>query len=132
MIDKTQVLYEALTASSPLATAISTNCWSPIAPSNWNGNTKAIIFNQSGGGSHATGAKTRGIFDFKCYGDANSYTSARATFRLLFDRLNQLQETLASGTIVTAKLITDSQLPPEPDTQYKAHLATFEILFDEQ
>ena len=132
MIDKHQVLYEALTAASTLATEIGSNCWSPIAPPNWDGNTSAIIFNQSGGGSHATGAKTTGIFDFKCYGDQDTYTKAREVYGLLFDRLQQLSETTASGTIVMAQLVTDSQLPPEPDTQYKAHLATFEITFDEQ
>lgn len=132
MIDKTQVLYEALTAASALATEIGTNCWSPIAPPNWDGNTSAVIYNQASGTSHMTGAKTTAIFDFKCYGDDYTYTKAREVFGLLFDRLQMLSETVASGTIVHARLVTDFQLPPESETQYKAHMGSFEITFDEQ
>lgn len=130
MIDRTQIIYEFLTAASDLATEIGTNCYSPIAPSNWDASTKAIVFHQDVSTSHITGATNTAQFVFKCYGGSNTYTSSRTLFRLLYDRLQMASETVASGTIISARLLNDSQLPPEIETKYKAHLAQFLVTFD--
>ena len=129
MIDRTQIMYEFLTTASALATEISTRAWSPIAPDSWDATSKAIIYHQDSGSSHATGATNSAQFVFKCYGGANTYSSARTLFGLLYDRLQMASETVASGTIISARLVSDDQLPPEPDTKYKAHVARFLIQF---
>ena len=130
LIDRTQIVYEFLTASSALATEIGTQCYSPIAPSSWNASTKALVFHQDTSSSHITGATNSATFVFKAYGGSNTYTSARTLFRLLYDRLQMASETVASGSIISARLLNDSQLPPEIDTEYKAHLAQFLITFN--
>ncbi len=130
LIDRTQIVYEFLTASSPLATEIGTNLWSPIAHRSWDGGTKAIVFHQDVSDSHITGAVNTAQFVFKCYGGSDTWTSARTLFRLLYDRLQMASETVTSGTIISARLLTDSQLPPEIETKYKAHMAQFLVTFD--
>ena len=130
MIDRTQIVYELLTAASPLATAIGDRAWNPVAHRSWNGTQKAIVFHQDGSDSHITGATNSAQFVFKCYGGDNTYTSSRVLFGLLYDRLQMASETVASGTIFTARLQSDNMLPPEPDTKYKAHMARFLINFE--
>ena len=129
MIDRTQIVYEFLTAASALATEIGTRCYSPVAPRSWDNTAKTIIFHQDVGDAHATGATNGAQFVFKCYSGTNSYTDARALFGLLYDRLQMASATTAGGTIISAKLVSDDQLEPEPDTKYKAHFARFNITF---
>lgn len=129
MIDRDEIIYEALTGSGALANSIDTNCWSPVAPPSWDGNTAAVIFSQSSGGSHGSGATNTASIDFKCYGGDKTYKSARTVFRLLYDRFYSGGISVPSGSIISASLTTDTQLPPE-DEKYKAHLATFEIMFE--
>jgi len=129
MIDRTDIMYEFLTASSPLATEIGSNVWSPIAKKRWDGTQKAIVFHQDTSDSHITGATNSATFVFKCYGGDNTYKSARTIFRLLYDRLQMASDTVASGTIISAQLLSDFVLPPEPETNYKAHTARFSVSF---
>jgi hypothetical protein len=132
MIDRSEILREVLTAASPLATAIGNRVWSPIAPDTWDGSQKAIIFHQSTSGSHITGATNTASFVFKCYGGDKYYGSSRELFRLLYDRLQMNRETVASGSIITARLETDTQLPPDPSVtnDSASWLATFSITFE--
>ena len=130
MIDRVQIVYEFLTASSALADEISTRAWCPYAPDSWDGTQKAIVFHQDVSDSHITGATNTAQFVFKCYGGANTWSSARTLFGLLYDRLQMASETVASGKIMTARLVSDDMLPPEPDTKYKAHGARFLITFE--
>jgi len=130
MIDRTQIVYELLTASSPLSTAVGTRVYSPVAPRSWDNTAKTIIFHQDGGDAHLTAAHNSANFIFKCYGGSNLYSDARDVFGLLYDRLQMASETVTSGTVVTARLISDDQLEPEPDTKYKSHIARFQIVFN--
>ena len=131
MIDRTQILYEALTTASPLATQIQNRAFSPVAPETWDGTQKAIIYHQDSSGSHITGSTNTSTFVFKCYGGDNTYTSSRTLFRLLYDRLQMITGTFAGGSIISAALQTDTQLPPEAEgSRLKAHLARFSILFE--
>jgi hypothetical protein len=129
MIDRLEIIYEVLTGASPLATSIGTNCWTPVAPPSWDGNTAAIIYHQSSGSSHGSGATNSAEFIFKCYGGDNTWTSATTLFRLLYDRLYSGGITVSSGGIYSAALTTDSLLPPE-DEKYKPHLGSFQIEFE--
>ena len=129
MIDRTDIMYEFLTASSPLTTEVGSNVWSPIAKKRWDGSQKAIVFHQDTSDSHITGATNSATFVFKCYGGDNTYKSARTIFRLLYDRLQMASDTVASGTIISAQLLSDFVLPPEPETNYKAHTARFSVSF---
>ena len=131
MIDRISTMYEFLTASSPLASQVGTNVWSPIAKKKWDGSQKAIVFHQDSSDSHLTGATNSATFVFKCYGGDSTYKSARDIFRLLYDRLQMASETVASGTIIQAQLLSDFVLPPEPETNYKAHTARFSVTFSE-
>lgn len=128
VIDRTQIIYEALTVASPLFTAVGNRVWSPVAHPSMDGNSPVIVFHQASGASHGSGATNTGTFDFKCYGGDSTYASARTLFRLLYDRLYTGGITVAGGGIISATLISDSQLPPE-DEKYKAHLATFDVVF---
>lgn len=130
MIDRTQIVYEALTGASTLQAQISTRAFSPVAPDSWDGSQKAVIFHQDSSSSHITGSTNTASFVFKCYGGDNTYSSARTIFRLLYDRLQMARLDLASGVIISARLETDTQLPPEADTRHKAHLARFSIQFE--
>ena len=131
MINRMAVVYEILTQSSTLFDEVGTRVWSPVAPSNgFDGNASAIVFHQADGAAHLTGATNTATFVFKCYGDDNTYTKAHEVFRLLFDRLQMLTETVASGSIITARLETDFQLEPDAETKHKAHLAQFSIMFE--
>lgn len=131
MTDRTQIIYEILTAASPLATQIGTRAYSPISPDSSSPADKHIIFHQASSGSHITGSTNTASFIFKVYGGSNTYSSARELFGLLYDRLQMISETVAAGTIITARLETDSQLPPEPGAaEIKAHLASFSIQFE--
>lgn len=129
VIDRTQIVYEALTRDGPLANSIDNRAWSPVAHPSMDGDSPAIVYHQSSGGSHYSGATNTASFDFKCYGGDNTYASARTVFRLLYDRLQMGGISVPSGSIISASLTTDTQLPPE-DEKYKAHLATFELLFN--
>jgi hypothetical protein len=130
MIDRTQIVYEALTRDGPLADAIGNRAWSPIAHPSMDGDSAAIVFHQSSGGSHGSGATNTASFEFKCYGGANTYASSRAIFRKLYDRLYMGGISVSSGSIVSASLSNDTQLPPADGENYKAHLATFELVFE--
>jgi hypothetical protein len=131
MIDRIGIVYELLTTASTLFDEVGTRVFSPVAPSNgFDGNASAIVFHQSDGAAHLTGATNSATFVFKCYGDANTHTKAHEVFRLLYDRLQQRSETVASGKILTARLETDFQIEPDADTNYKAHLAQFSIMFE--
>lgn len=129
MIDRTQIVYEILTGASELATTIGTNCWSPVAPPSWDGDTPAVIFHQESGSSHTTGATNKASFVFKCYGGNNSYGSSRELFTQLYERLQMQDFSVASGDVDLVVMTNDSQLPPEPDENYKAHLAVFSFTF---
>lgn len=130
MIDRTAIVAEALMTASTLYTEVGDRVWSPIAPAKgFDGTQSAIVFHQSDASAHPTGATNSATFEFKCYGDNNTYTKARTVFRLLYDRLQQLTETMSSGSIIMATLDNDFQLEPEPETNHKAHLASFTILF---
>lgn len=130
MVDRIAIIYDALTASSPLSSEVGNRVWNPIAPaSGFDGTESAIIFHQSDAFAHATASTNTATFAFKCYGSDNTYTKAREVFRLLYDRLQGLTETVNSGSIIFARLENDFQLEPEPETNYKAHMAQFSFLF---
>ena len=128
MIDRTQIVYEALTESGPLSNQVEQRVWSPVAHPSMDGNSPAIVYHQSSGASHGSGATNSATFEFKCYGGDSTYQSARTIFRLLYDRLYRGGITVPGGSIISATLLNDTQLPPE-DEKYKAHLATFQLVF---
>lgn len=130
MIDRTQVIYEFLTATSTLSPEIGSRVYSPVAPRSWDNTAKTIIYHQDTSDSHLTGATNSAQFIFKCYSGNNSYADCRELFGLLYDRLQMASETTAGGTIISARLVSDDQLEPEPDTKHKAHMARFVITFE--
>lgn len=131
MIDRVQIMFEILTAASPLATEIGTQAYFGQAPEvGFDATLSTIVFNQIGAGSHLTGATNTAIFDFKCYSKDNKQSSAESLFRLLYDRLQNLRERVPAGKMMLAELDSDFPLPIEPETKYKAHMAQFSILFE--
>jgi len=130
MIDRIQIIHEALTTASPLATAIGSRAYSPIAHKSWDASQKAIVYHQEAGTSHQTGATLTGTYIFKLYGGDDTYTSSRTLFGLLYDRLQMMTETFTSGTIISAKLESDLPLPIEADTKAKPYMARFSIQFE--
>lgn len=130
MVDTAQIIYDYLSASGTnLYDQCGTRIWTPVAPNDWANADPCVIFNESSSGAHYSGATIRSLFNFKCYGGSSQYGNEATVFRYLYDRLHATTKTVASGTIVSAQLVSANQLPPEPDTQFHSYQSSFAITF---
>lgn len=131
MVEFTQVIYEWLTASSPLATEIAGRAWSPRVPKDFKNDAGgAIEYFRTGWAAHTTGAIHMPVFTFKCYGGDALAKSAGDVGRLLYDRINHADGAVASGRIVTAEVAGGGGLVQEPDTNFWADISIYEILIE--
>ncbi len=131
MIDAPAVVHEFLTRpGTPLFASVADRVWTPVAPRSWVNETNAIVYHQASGSSHTTGSTIKGIFLFKCFGGSGNFGAEHGVFQLLYEHLQGHAGTTMSGKIMSASLVSDFQMPPEPDTNYKSHTATFSIQFE--
>lgn len=130
MIDKPMVIYEYLSQiGTDLYGEVATRIWNGKAPSSWENENAALVFWISGGNSKYSGATNRATVNFRCYGGNSQPGNEITVFKYLFDLLNGRSAETISGKIVSAQLVSESQLPPEPDSTFKSYLATFAIVF---
>lgn len=132
MTDTSQVIFEWLTAASALQDSIASQCWTPIAPKGWKGDSAAIVFTEQGPSSHASGATHTATFTFKCYGGTADPTDARTVAGLLWDRLHHANFTAtAAGRIMSAQLTGGGGTTTEPDTGFPVYFASYQVTIEE-
>lgn len=131
MIDAPAIVHEFLTrAGTALSLKVGDRVWTPVAPSNWDNETTAIVYQQTGSNSIYSGATYTATFTFKCFGGDGNYGPEHTVFQALYDRLHSASENAISGGIRLGKLITDYPMLIEPITNYKSHTAIFDIMFE--
>ena len=81
--------------------------------------TAAIVVETAGGGEHEYKPVIEGIYQFKCYGGAETKAESLALARVLSDRLHGVNGvTTTTGFIISSKVIVRPQIVVEPNTEY--------------
>jgi hypothetical protein len=129
MINPTQIIWNHLTATgTPLYTLVNTRVWSPSAPVAWRNDSAAVIFDIITSTWHPTANDAQVRVMFNCYGGADTYASADAVYRALYDRLHGvIGARVNGGEISYTKLIDGSPGQIEPVTEWKYARAIFEM-----
>lgn len=130
-VDDIAVVVAHLSASgTSLYTLCGTRVYYGRLPSNYENTQPALLITRRGGIPNPYIPVVQTDLIIKCYGGASSFAQAEQVYRALRDRLHgneNVNETTASGAIVTAEETGMGQPITDPDTGWP-HVLTYYLV----
>ncbi len=111
MTNAGQIVWEYLTASGTgLYGLVGARVWSPGAPVGWVNSSAALLFEVAAeSGEYCARDVVKGAVSISCFGGTDDGADADAVYEALYDRLHGKSGSVASGQLVSAKMISGSK-----------------------